>query len=154
MCISISVIQKFTDSVLGSCVCVINVIVLITKLRLHQLTVRWIDRLPLNSSHGEVVTQCQAMLRHEGDVFTITSGVHPHDQSSETGAAVKAQVLRDTKEKAKQNPCSSAYNIAELVLLDMHHVCPTSVQWSIWDASSVTVATPLVLVTPGDWISS
>jgi len=60
------------------------------------------------------------MVRQEGDVFT--AGVHPHHHSSETGAAVKAQVVRDIKENAKQNPFSSAYSIAETVLLDAPRV--------------------------------
>ena len=50
------------------------------------------------------------------------AGLHPHCHSGEAGAALRAKIVRDVKEKAKANPFASAYTIAETCISTNAHL--------------------------------
>ncbi|KAL8578552.1 hypothetical protein ACOMHN_028824 [Nucella lapillus] len=58
--------------------------------------------------------KCQVMVRQEGDIFT--RGTQEHLHAAESGAAVKAKLVRNVKETAAAAPYQSAYTIAEHLL--------------------------------------
>ncbi|KAL8570124.1 hypothetical protein ACOMHN_033803 [Nucella lapillus] len=58
--------------------------------------------------------KCQVMVRQEGDIFT--RGTQEHLHVAESGAAVKAKLVRNVKETAAAAPYQSAYTIAEHLL--------------------------------------